>query len=151
LRSIISQPQVIHRVVPLLPTEVCSSLACTFRRRRFDREGRVDERVCAGLIEDLSVHGKRLVGADEGFNHEEKQSRLNEARDLQQCTNMKKVTTTKATHRGIEIAVMSENTGHGTTYSCTNTSGRPKLIDKWFATQGEAIANERLEIDEVLG
>jgi hypothetical protein len=60
---------------------------------------------------------------------------------------MKKVTTTKATYRGIEILVMSDNNGHGTTYSCTNNSGRPKIIDKWFATQGEAIANERNEID----
>ena len=60
---------------------------------------------------------------------------------------MRKVTTTKATHRGIEITVISDNTGHGTTYSCTNNSGRPKLVEKWFATQGEAIANERHEID----
>ena len=63
---------------------------------------------------------------------------------------MIKVTTTKATHRGIEIAVMSENSGHGTTYSCTNSSGKPKAIIKWFASQGEAIANERHEIDAVL-
>jgi hypothetical protein len=45
---------------------------------------------------------------------------------------------------------MSESSGHGTTYSCTNNSGRPKMMEKWFATQGEAIANERLEIDAVL-
>ena len=64
---------------------------------------------------------------------------------------MTKVTTTKATHRGISIAVISENDGHGTTYSCTNTTGRPKTVAKWFATQGEAIANERREIDAVLG
>lgn len=63
---------------------------------------------------------------------------------------MTKVTTTKATHRGIEITVMSDNNGHGTTFSCTNNSGKPKLAQKWFATQGEAIANERHEIDEVL-
>ncbi len=63
---------------------------------------------------------------------------------------MKKVTTTKATYRGIEILVMSDNSGHGTTYSCTNNSGRPKIIDKWFATQGEAISNERHEIDAEL-
>lgn len=63
---------------------------------------------------------------------------------------MVKVTTTKATYRGIEIMVMSDNTGHGTTYSCTNNSGKPKIIERWFATQGEAIANERHEIDDVL-
>jgi hypothetical protein len=63
---------------------------------------------------------------------------------------MTKVTTTKATHRGIDITVMSDNDGHGTTYSCTNNSGRRKLTEKWFATQGEAIANERHEIDAVL-
>ena len=60
---------------------------------------------------------------------------------------MIKSTTTKATYRGFVIIVMSDNTGHGTTYSCTNNSGRPKLIERWFATQGEAIANERHEID----
>lgn len=63
---------------------------------------------------------------------------------------MVKVTTTKATHRGIEIAVMSDNSGHGTTYSCTNNSGKMKMMEKWFGSQGEAIANERLEIDAVL-
>jgi hypothetical protein len=63
---------------------------------------------------------------------------------------MRKVTTTKATYRGIEIMVISENSGHGTTYSCTNNSGRPKILERWFATQGEAIANERHEIDAML-
>jgi hypothetical protein len=63
---------------------------------------------------------------------------------------MVKLTTTKATYRGIEIVVMSESEGHGTTYSCTHNSGRPKIIEKWFATQGEAIANERHEIDAEL-
>ena len=63
---------------------------------------------------------------------------------------MIKVTTTKGMHRGIEIRVMSENSGHGTRYSCTNNSGKPKVFEKWFATQGEAIANERHEIDAAL-
>jgi hypothetical protein len=63
---------------------------------------------------------------------------------------MKKVTTTKATYRGVEIKVMSENNGHGTTYSCTNNSGKPKMIEKWFGTQGEALADERHEIVAVL-
>jgi hypothetical protein len=63
---------------------------------------------------------------------------------------MVKTTTTKATHRGINIAVMSDNNGHGTTYSCTNDSGRPKTAAKWFPTQREALANERSELDAVL-
>jgi len=63
---------------------------------------------------------------------------------------MIKTTTTKATYRGITIAVMSENSGHGTTYSCTNSTHTPKLVVRWFPTQGEAIANERKEIDAVL-
>lgn len=63
---------------------------------------------------------------------------------------MKKVTTTKATYRGIEIAVISESSGHGITYSCTNNSGRPRVTEKWFSTQGEAIANERHEIDAMV-
>ena len=60
---------------------------------------------------------------------------------------MIKKTTTKATYRGIEIIVMSDNAGHGTKYSCTNNSGRQKVTEKWFPTQGEALANERHEID----
>jgi hypothetical protein len=64
---------------------------------------------------------------------------------------MIKETTTKATHRGINIVVMSNNDGHVTRFSCTNSSGGPKLMELWFATQGEAIANERREIDKVLG
>ncbi len=64
---------------------------------------------------------------------------------------MIKVTTTKATHRGINIAVMSDNDGHGTRYLCTNDAGGPKPMAIWFATEGEAIANERREIDKVLG
>ena len=63
---------------------------------------------------------------------------------------MIKTTTTKATYRGIEIRVMSDNNGHGTTYSCSNNSGKPKTIEKWFATQGEALANERHEIDAMV-
>jgi len=63
---------------------------------------------------------------------------------------MIKVTTTKATHRGVAIKVMSDNSGQGTTYSCTNDSGKPKAFVQWFATQGQAINNERNEIDAVL-
>lgn len=63
---------------------------------------------------------------------------------------MEKITTTKATHRGIEIRVMSEKDDDGNTYSCSNNSGKSKKNRKWFATQGEAIANERHEIDAML-
>ena len=58
-----------------------------------------------------------------------------------------KATTTKATYRGVDIIVLSENNGHGTMYACTNNSGRPKTLLSWFATQGEALANERDMID----
>ena len=63
---------------------------------------------------------------------------------------MIKVTTTKATHRGIQIAVFSEKTDRGTMYCCSNDCSRAKVNEKWFTTQGEAIANERYEIDSVL-
>jgi hypothetical protein len=64
---------------------------------------------------------------------------------------MVKTTTTKATHRGVDIMVMSDNDGYVTVYSCTSNTGRPKMSPRWFPTQGEAIANERSEIDQVLG
>ena len=63
---------------------------------------------------------------------------------------MIKVTTTKATHRGIAITVMSDNQDHGTVYACISDTGKPKGLLKWFSTQGEAIASEREEIDAVL-
>lgn len=61
---------------------------------------------------------------------------------------MIRTTTTKATYRGIDIIVISNNDGHGTTYSCTNNSGRQKPSVKWFATQGEALANEKADIND---
>ena len=63
---------------------------------------------------------------------------------------MVKVTTTKATHRGIQIAVMADRTERGLRFCCTNDCSKPKETEKWFMTQGEAIANERYEIDAVL-
>ena len=63
---------------------------------------------------------------------------------------MIKVTTTTAVHRGVHIAVLSERTEQGMKYCCSNGSSKPKPIEKWFSTQGEAIANERHEIDAVL-
>jgi hypothetical protein len=64
---------------------------------------------------------------------------------------MKTTTTTKATHRGIEIAVISDKFGWQTMYSCTNGRTAGTREEKWFPTQGEAIANERYEIDRILG
>jgi hypothetical protein len=63
---------------------------------------------------------------------------------------MPKTTTTRATHLGYRIVVISDTGDHGTVYSCTNNTGRRKLTEQWFATQGEAIANERREIDLAL-
>jgi hypothetical protein len=63
---------------------------------------------------------------------------------------MKKVTTTKATHRGVEITVMSERFDRQTMYSCTNGKSTEGIKVRWFPTQGEAIANERHEIDRIL-
>jgi hypothetical protein len=69
---------------------------------------------------------------------------------IEEGSSMIKTTTTKATYRGVNIAVFSDNQGRGTIYSCTNDTGRQKTLVQWFATQGEAIANERREIDAVL-
>jgi hypothetical protein len=63
---------------------------------------------------------------------------------------MQKVTTTKATHRGVEINVISERFDRQTMYSCTNSKSTGRVEVKWFPTQGEAIANERYEIDRIL-
>ena len=60
---------------------------------------------------------------------------------------MIKTTTTKATYRGIQILVMCKSSDHGTSYACTNNSGRAKASEAWFSTQAEAIANEKREID----
>jgi hypothetical protein len=65
-------------------------------------------------------------------------------------THMIRETTTRATHRGVSIVVLSNYDGHVTRYTCTNNSGGPNLMEKWFAAQGEAIANERHEINKVL-
>ena len=61
-----------------------------------------------------------------------------------------KVTTTKATHCGVEISVMSDRIGGQTMYCCTNSRNAGVVEEKWFPTQGEAIANERHVIDRIL-
>ncbi len=63
---------------------------------------------------------------------------------------MIKSTTTKATYKGVDIAVISENIGHGTMYACTNNTGRSSPPVKWFGTQREALAYEREVIDALL-
>jgi len=64
---------------------------------------------------------------------------------------MKELTTTKATYRDIMISVHSDRFGGNGVFCCANTLTGPKREDKWFPTQGEAIANERYEIDRKLG
>ena len=63
---------------------------------------------------------------------------------------MKTTTTTRATHRGVEILVMSDRIGHQTMFICTNGHSTGREEEQWFSTQGEAIANERQRIDSVL-
>jgi len=63
---------------------------------------------------------------------------------------MKTTTTTRATHRGVEITVMSDRIGHQTMFTCTNAHSTGREEEQWFSTQGEAIANERHRIDGVL-
>ena len=63
---------------------------------------------------------------------------------------MQKLTTTKATHLGYQITVLSDVGEHGTVFACTNNTGRSKHAQQWFPSQGEAIANERREIDVAL-
>jgi hypothetical protein len=63
---------------------------------------------------------------------------------------MAKITTTKATHLGYQITVLSEMQDRTTLFACTNDTGRQKHAQQWFPSQGEAIANERREIDVAL-
>lgn len=64
---------------------------------------------------------------------------------------MKTTTTTRATHRGVEITVMSDRIGHQMMFCCSNGRSNGTDQDEWFSTQGEAIANERYRIDRSLG
>ncbi len=64
---------------------------------------------------------------------------------------MKTTTTTRATHRGVEITVMSDRIGHQTMFCCSNGRSNGRDEEAWFSTQGEAIANERHRIDGSLG
>ena len=62
-----------------------------------------------------------------------------------------KTTTTKATHCGVEIIVMSDRIGYQTMHCCTNSLSIGREEGAWFPSQGEAIASERLRIDRILG
>jgi len=60
---------------------------------------------------------------------------------------MKELTTTKATYREIDIAVFSGQFGGNKVYCCASSLIGQRKEDKWFPTQGEALANERRDID----
>ena len=64
---------------------------------------------------------------------------------------MKQLTTTKATYRDISITVSSERFESKTMFCCSSNLRGPVAEDKWFETQGEALANERREIDQRMG
>jgi len=64
---------------------------------------------------------------------------------------VKGLTTTKATYRDNEIAVYSDRFGSDKVFCCSSSFVGQRAVDKWFPTQGEALANERREIDEKLG
>ena len=64
---------------------------------------------------------------------------------------MKGLTTTKATYRDNEIAVYSVRFGSDRVFCCSSSFVGQRTEDKWFRTQGEALANERREIDAKLG
>lgn len=64
---------------------------------------------------------------------------------------MKQLTTTKATYRTVTISVSSERFEGKTMFCCNNSLSGPRASDEWFATQREALANERIEIDRRMG
>ncbi len=64
---------------------------------------------------------------------------------------MKTATTTRATHRGVDIVVMTDRIGNRTMFCCANGRSEGSAHDEWFPTQGEAIAHERHTIDRLLG
>lgn len=64
---------------------------------------------------------------------------------------MKQLTKTRATYRGIQITVSSDRMDGKMVFTCRNSITGPHSDDKWFPTQGEAIANERHVIDRKMG
>jgi len=63
---------------------------------------------------------------------------------------MKTATTTRATHRGVDIFVMQDRIDNRTMFCCGNGHSDGRDLDEWFPTQGEAIARERQRIDRKL-
>jgi hypothetical protein len=64
---------------------------------------------------------------------------------------MKQLTTTTATYSKVTITVSSDRIGGNTMFCCENSLSGRHTQDKWFATHGEAISNEKLEIDRKMG
>ena len=64
---------------------------------------------------------------------------------------LKQLTTTKATYLDVTISVSSDRFDGNTMFCCGNSLEVRRSEDKWFPTQGEAIANERREIDRRKG
>jgi hypothetical protein len=64
---------------------------------------------------------------------------------------MKELTTTKATYRDIDITVSFDRFGGNRVFCCASSLVGQRKEDKWFPSQGEAIANERHDIDTKLG
>lgn len=64
---------------------------------------------------------------------------------------MKQLTSTKATYRDVEITVSSQRFENKTMFCCSSSARGVHAADKWFDTQGEALANERREIDMKMG
>jgi len=64
---------------------------------------------------------------------------------------MKQLMKTRATYRGIGITVSSDRLDGKKMFTCRNSITGPASDDKWFPTQGEALANERHEIDKEMG
>jgi hypothetical protein len=60
---------------------------------------------------------------------------------------MKGLTTTKAFYRDNEIAVYSDRFCSERVFCCSSSFVGQRKEDKWFSTQGEALANERRDID----
>jgi hypothetical protein len=64
---------------------------------------------------------------------------------------MKQLTTTKATYMNVTISVSTDRFGGDKMFCCENNLGGMRGEEKWFPTQGTAIAAERHVIDKKLG
>jgi len=64
---------------------------------------------------------------------------------------MKELTTTKAVYSGVTISVSADRFDGKAMFCCANSLEGPHREDKWFETQGQAMANERQQIDRKMG